>query len=296
MTGGLPVRLMPGSIDRMRRWRFQGCVERSEAIRRGGRHEVAEPHRARRALARGLGVGRDSVDLGGGRVGAPISPAEIRVEDLTVGYDGEPPVLSGVGGIFAPGSATAIVGPNGAGKSTLIKAIAGLLEPRHGRVRLSGPADETVAYLPQRADIDRGFPLACGDLVMLGLWRRVGAFRALSADERQRVLQALTTVGLASEERTPIRALSIGQFQRALFARVLLQDAPIVLLDEPFAAVDAETSRFLLSLIPGWVTQGRTVVAALHDLGQVRQHFSQTLSLDRRVVAWGPTETVLGAA
>ena len=198
-------------------------------------------------------------------------------------------------GRFAAGSATAIVGPNGAGKSTLLKAIAGLLPPRRGRVRLPGPAAATVAYLPQRADIDRRVPLSCAELVLLGLWRRIGAFRPVLQPEGDTIEAALTRVGLEGQGDAPISALSIGQFQRALFARVLLQDAPIILLDEPFAAVDTETTEFLLSLLPGWRAEGRTVVAALHDFGQVRRHFQDTLSLDRRVVAWGPTATILGA-
>ena len=130
---------------------------------------------------------------------------------------------------------------------------------------------------------------------MLGLWRRIGAFRPVLQPERDAIEAALAKVGLEGQGGAPISALSIGQFQRALFARVLLQDAPIILLDEPFAAVDTGTTEFLLSLLPGWRAEGRTVVAALHDFGQVRRHFQHTLSLDRRVVAWGSTATILGA-
>lgn len=227
-------------------------------------------------------------------MGARLAQSELLVEDLSVAYDTDP-VLVEVNGRFAPGSATAIVGPNGAGKSTLLKAIAGLLPPRGGRIRLPGPPAETVAYLPQRADIDRRVPLSCADFVLLGLWRRIGAFRRVSPAERGMVEAALMTVGLGGRGPVQVATLSIGQFQRALFARVLLQDAPIILLDEPFAAVDSGTTDFLLTLLPRWRAEGRTVIAALHDFGQVRRHFQDTLSLDRRVVAWGPTATVLGA-
>jgi len=220
---------------------------------------------------------------------------EIRVEDLSVAYDGAP-VLAGISGVFAPGSLTALIGPNGAGKSTLLKAIAGLLPLSGGRIRMAGRPSEAIAYLPQRADIDRRFPLSCAELVLLGLWRRIGAFGRVAERDYAAVDAALATVGLADRGGSPIAALSIGQFQRALFARVLLQDAPIILLDEPFAGVDAETTDILFALLPQWQREGRTVVAALHDVGQVRQHFPQTLSVDRRLIAWGPTETVLGAA
>jgi zinc/manganese transport system ATP-binding protein len=221
--------------------------------------------------------------------------AEILIDDLSVSYNSEL-VLEGVTGRFAAGSATAVIGPNGAGKSTLLKAIVGLLPPRTGSVRLPAPPEEIVGYLPQRPEIDRRVPLSCIELVTLGLWRRTGTFRSVTPEERGAVEAALATVGLEDRSAAPIGSLSIGQFQRALFARLLVQDTPIILLDEPFAAIDSRTTEFLLALLSKWRAEGRTVVTVLHDIMQARRHFPETLSLDRHVLGWGPTEAVLGAS
>jgi zinc/manganese transport system ATP-binding protein len=221
-------------------------------------------------------------------------PAAIALHDLTVAYRGHPAVHH-LSGSFAAGSMTAIVGPNGAGKSSLLAAIMGRLPAAQGRVQVAAPLRGRIAWLPQHSEIDRSFPLRVFDLVALGLWAQVGAWRGLRAAEREAVLQALAAVGLAGFERRLIDELSAGQFQRALFARVLLQDAPVILLDEPFNAIDARTTADLLALVHRWHGQARTIVAVLHDLDQVREHFGHTLLLARRCVAWGPTAQVLDA-
>jgi zinc/manganese transport system ATP-binding protein len=227
-------------------------------------------------------------------VGDPLRPPPLAVEDLTVAYDRQPAVHH-LSGRFEPGSLTAIVGPNGAGKSTLLKALVGLLPASQGRV--IRPADRAaLAYLPQQVEIDRSFPITVADAVSLGLWRDIGAFGAIGAAGRARVTAALAAVGLAERARQGIGALSAGQLQRALFARLLLQDAPVILLDEPFAAIDEATTRDLLALLSGWHEEGRTVVAVLHELDEVRAHFPQTLLLAREPVAWGPTPEVLTEA
>jgi zinc/manganese transport system ATP-binding protein len=219
----------------------------------------------------------------------------IEIDDVSVSY-GPVVALDRVSGCFPAGSLTALVGPNGAGKSTLLKTVAGLIRPDQGRVLLPDAGTREIAYLPQRAEIERRFPLSTADLVLLGLWRRIGAFGRAGRREQAEIERALASVGLAGLGRRPIGALSIGQFQRALFARILVQDAPVILLDEPLAAVDAETAETLLSMLPGWQAEGRTVVAALHDADQVRRYFPLTLRLDRRVVAWGPTAPLSGPA
>jgi zinc/manganese transport system ATP-binding protein len=149
--------------------------------------------------------------------------------------------------------------------------------------------------LPQQSEIDRSFPLRVFDLVALGHWGRIGAFRGLDEAQRSEVQRALAAVGLTGFERRGIGELSAGQFQRVLFARVLLQDAPVILLDEPFNAIDARTTADLLSVIKRWHAEARTVIAVLHDLDQVREHFDRTLLIARRCVAWGPTAEVLRA-
>ncbi|MFE1600641.1 metal ABC transporter ATP-binding protein [Methylobacterium sp. ID0610] len=213
---------------------------------------------------------------------------------LTLGYQRHPAVHH-LDGTLPAGASLAVVGPNGAGKSTLLKGIMGEIAPLDGRIEHPGLGRRDFAYLPQAAEIDRGFPISVHDFVAMGLWRRIGPFGALRP-HRRAVAEALATVGLTGFERRPIGTLSGGQLRRAMFARVLLQDARAVLLDEPFAAVDSRTTADLLGLVHRWHEEGRTVIAVLHDLDQVRRHFPTTLLLAREAVAWGDTETVLTPA
>jgi zinc/manganese transport system ATP-binding protein len=221
--------------------------------------------------------------------------AAIALHDLTVAYERRPAVHH-ITGRFEAGSLTAIVGPNGAGKSTLIKAIAGTMKPAAGQVDRGHLATKTLGYLPQAAEIDRGFPLSVADTVAMGAWRSIGPFRGLSRELALRTQTALQAVGLDGFESRSIGSLSSGQFQRVLFARLLLQDASVILLDEPFTAIDARTTRDLLELVRVWHGQGRTVIAVLHDIDQVRQHFPQTLLMARQAIAWGETAQVLSVA
>jgi zinc/manganese transport system ATP-binding protein len=216
--------------------------------------------------------------------------AAIGFRHLTLGYDRHAAVHD-LDGAVPRGDLVALVGPNGAGKSTLLKGVAGALAPLEGAVSCAG----VVAYLPQAAAVDRTFPIAVADFAAAGLWRHVGPFAGLRR-HRGRVDAALAAVGLTGFEGRPIGTLSGGQMQRALFARLLLQDAPVILLDEPFTGVDARTTEDLLALVRGWHREGRTVIAALHDFAQVRRHFPTTLLLARRPVAWGTTEAVMTEA
>jgi zinc/manganese transport system ATP-binding protein len=219
----------------------------------------------------------------------------IRLRGLTVAYERHPAVHH-LDGRFAAGSLTAVVGPNGAGKSTLLRAIAGAVPASEGRVELDGVRRREIAYLPQQAAIDRSFPIATLDAVMLGHWARAGLFGGIGAADRRRAVEALAAVGLDGFAARPVATLSAGQFQRALFARVLLQDARLILLDEPFAAIDARTAADLMEVVRRWHAEARTVVAVLHDLDQVRAHFPETLLLAREAIAWGPTQAALTAA
>jgi zinc/manganese transport system ATP-binding protein len=206
--------------------------------------------------------------------------AAIRVQDLTVSYRGHPAVHH-LSGSFVAGSLTAVVGPNGAGKSSLLAALVGTLPRHEGRIERD-PALR-IAYLPQAAALDRAFPVRVHEVVATGLWPRLGSFRAVAGGDRAR-------------RGAPRGAeLSAGQVQRVLFARLLVQDAGLVLLDEPFNAIDARTTADLLGLLRRWKQEARTVIAVLHDLEQVREHFDETLLLAREPVAWGPTAQVLSA-
>lgn len=216
------------------------------------------------------------------------APRELVVEDLTLTMDRRPAVHH-ASFRLAPGAKMALVGPNGAGKTTLLRAIAGLHRPEEGRIRAAGP----VALLPQASTLDRSFPLSCRDAVLLGLWGEAGAFRPIAAPERTG--EALSAVGLDGFAARPVGSLSAGQFQRVLFARLLLQDAPMILLDEPFNALDARTAADLLGVVRRWHGEGRSILAVLHDLDLVRREFPETLLLAREVVAVGPTAEVLSA-
>ncbi|WP_149536879.1 metal ABC transporter ATP-binding protein [Siccirubricoccus phaeus] len=228
----------------------------------------------------------------GAEARAGLAVPEIRLRDLTCSYQRHPAVHH-LSGRFTPGSLTAVVGPNGAGKSTLLRALAGLHRPDAGRIE--GAAGQ-VALLPQASALDRHFPIACLDVVMFGLWAGTGSFRAIGAAGRRKARAALAATGLAGFETRPVGSLSAGQFQRLLFARLLLQDAPVILLDEPFNALDARTAADLLAMLHRWHGEGRTIIAVLHDLELVRRDFPETLLLARDCLGWGPTTEVLTAA
>jgi zinc/manganese transport system ATP-binding protein len=220
--------------------------------------------------------------------------AQVKFRDVTLGYDRHPAVHH-LDGEVAKGALLAVVGPNGAGKSTLFRGLAGILKPLAGSIDLGGLDIRDIAYLPQSVDIDRTFPISVFDLVATGLWRRTGFFGGMGKAERDKITQALAAVGLNGFENRTIGTLSGGQMQRMLFARVLLQDARLIVLDEPFNAIDAKTSADLLALVRRWHGEGRTVLAALHDMDLVRGNFPETLLLARGPVAWGATAQVLTA-
>jgi zinc/manganese transport system ATP-binding protein len=219
----------------------------------------------------------------------------ITFHNLTLGYDRHPAVHH-ITGEVPRGELLALVGPNGAGKSTLLKGIIGELKPLGGSLDLDGLTKSDIAYLPQQIEIDRSFPISVFDCVAMGLWREIGVWRGLGTADEAAVTRALVRVGLQDLGDRPVGALSGGQFQRVLFARLLLQDAALILLDEPFRAVDTKTVADLIQLILFWHAEGRTVLAALHDIAQVRAHFPATLLLARDVVAWGETRKVLTPA
>ena len=218
--------------------------------------------------------------------------AAIRLNDLTLGYDGHPAVHH-LEGSFAPGSLTAVVGPNGSGKSTLLKGITGILKPLGGSIERGGLRPQNIAYLPQSAEIDRSFPASVADLVALGHWAKRGLFGAISGPDFAGMEQALEAVGLVGFENRALDTLSGGQAQRALFARVMLQDADVILLDEPFTAIDERTVNDLVGLVRHWHGEQRTVIAVLHDIDMVRAVFPEALLMAREPIAWGATATTL---
>ncbi|MDX5444748.1 MAG: ABC transporter ATP-binding protein [Zoogloeaceae bacterium] len=222
---------------------------------------------------------------------APDAGFALACDNLTLGYDRHPAVHH-LQCNFGRGAMVAVVGPNGAGKSTLLKAIAGELDPIEGRYRLGVPRAR-LAYLPQRGELDLSFPVSVFDMVAMGLWRELGAFGGLSRAHAERVRATLARVGLSGLEQRPIGTLSGGQLQRARFARLMLQDADLLLLDEPFNAIDSRTTEDLAVIMQEWHAEGRSIIAVLHDLELVRRIFPHCLLLAREQLGFGPTAEVL---
>ena len=220
--------------------------------------------------------------------------AVVQFRDVTLGYERHPAVHH-LDGAIQRGALLAVVGPNGAGKSTLFKGIVGLLKPLGGKIDLADLGDDEIAYLPQVVEIDRSFPIDVYDIVAMGLWRSAGLFGGIGGEDRDRIHEAIAAVGLTGFERRTIATLSGGQMQRVLFARLLLQDARLIVLDEPFTAIDTKTANDLLDIVRRWHRENRTVIAALHDLELVKAAFPEVLLLAREPVAWGRSGDVLTA-
>jgi manganese/zinc/iron transport system ATP- binding protein len=186
------------------------------------------------------------------------------------------------------------VGPNGAGKSTLLKATLGLVPALSGEVRFFGrPLDEVrdrVGYLPQRASVDWDFPATALDVVCMARYPRMRWWGRVPRKHRDAARDALAQVGMEAFADRQIGKLSGGQQQRVFLARALAQDADLVLMDEPFAAVDAATETAIVAVLRALAARGRHVVAVHHDLGTVPEYFSSVLLLNARVFAAGPVK------
>ncbi|WP_432786460.1 Manganese transport system ATP-binding protein MntB [Oligella sp. MSHR50489EDL] len=217
-----------------------------------------------------------------------MSSDVLRLNNVTLAW-GNNTILKDISGSFKRGSFTAIVGPNGAGKSTLIKAVVGQIPLKSGEIVIADEFKRNIALLPQQTELDRDFPMTTFDLVSMGVWRSLGPFRSLSAAQRQQIMQALVQVGLVEQARDLIGSLSGGQLQRAFFARLLVRDAQLIILDEPFAAVDEDTQESLIPILQQWHRDGRTILIVLHDEELVKRIVPETLVIGRGVVAWGPT-------
>lgn len=218
----------------------------------------------------------------------------ISFDNLTLGY-GHRPAVHHLQATVESGALLAVVGPNGAGKSSLLKGIMGEIKPMQGHLQLHGIERRDIAYLTQQTTLDVTFPLSVFDLVAMGLWKHSGAFGRIGRSGREAVMRALQAVGLQELAQRTIGTLSGGQLQRARFARLMLQDARLVLLDEPYAAIDASTVKDLSGLVQRWHQEGRTVISVLHDLEHVKAAYPHTLLLAREPIAMGLTPHVLTA-
>ena len=235
----------------------------------------------------------------GTRVDARPSPATaLAIRGLTVSYSEKPAVFS-VDADFAPARMTAIVGPNGAGKSTLLKAALGIVPRLSGEVAVFGrpveAARDRIAYVPQRASVDWDFPTTVMDVVMMGLYRRVGLLGRFRGHHRDEARACLDRVGMADFADRQIGQLSGGQQQRVFLARALAQDADLYLLDEPFAGVDAATERAIIAVLKTLRDAHKAVVAVHHDLATVRSYFDDVFLINVRPVAAGPVDRAFTA-
>ena len=223
----------------------------------------------------------------------------IEVRDLTVAYR-ESPVLWDIDLDVTSGALMAIVGPNGAGKTTLIQAILSLIKPAAGQIRIFGQPYRSVAssvgYVPQRGSVDWDFPTSVLDVVLMGLYGRLGWVRRPGRNERTEAMAALDQVGMAELAHRQISQLSGGQQQRVFLARALVQDARIYLMDEPLQGVDATTERTIIELLRTLQSLGKTVMVVHHDLQTVSSYFDEVLLLNVRRIASGPVSEVFTEA
>lgn len=228
-----------------------------------------------------------NVCMGGVRI------MSIQLENVTVSYRHRP-AIHHINIDINMNEMWAIFGPNGAGKSTLLKAIMHLVRPDSGQISWGKLQRSDIAYLPQQSDIDRSQPMSVFELVAMGLWYETGFFASISKTMYQRIFNVLNQVGMLQYKDRSIAQLSNGQFQRVLLARMLIQNASVLLLDEPFNAVDASTTFALLDILKTYQQQQKcTVITVLHDYEQVQAYFPNTLLIAREKIAAGKTDKVI---
>lgn len=220
-----------------------------------------------------------------------LMPA-ILLENVTASY-GDSVAIENISCEFKQGESWAICGPNGAGKSTLIKVVLGLVKNSSGKVELSQLKPSEISYLPQVSHLDREAPITVFELAAMGLRYEIGHFGGLSSTQKMRVVESLKKVEMDTFSKAMISDLSSGQFKRVLFARMLVQQAKFLILDEPFNSLDESTTEALLKLLENMREEGLSVMAVLHDLGHVRNHFDHTLLLAKKLIAKGKTHDVL---
>ncbi|MBL6664552.1 MAG: ABC transporter ATP-binding protein [Rickettsiales bacterium] len=220
-----------------------------------------------------------------------MNNAAIEITNLNINYNHKT-VLRDITGNFKFGSLTAITGQNGAGKSTLLKAIAGLIKIKSGSVKRN-ISHKKIAYLPQISEIQRDFPISVLQLVTSGYCQKFGNFAEITKEMKDEAITAIKKVGLEKIIHNDISSLSLGQFQRALFARLIIQDANLILLDEPFTALDFKTVIMLTDLIKNWHKKGKTIICVLHDIEQIKNNFHDCIILNHIFLAWDKSEIAL---
>ena len=212
----------------------------------------------------------------------------IEIRNLTVAY-GENIALENLNLDVETGSLMALVGPNGAGKSTLIKTILKFLKQITGEIKINA---KTLAYVPQRNSVDWDFPTTLFDVVEMGCYGRVGLFKRVNKEEKQKVLKAIEQVGMLDFKDRQISELSGGQQQRAFIARALVQEADIYLMDEPFQGVDSTTEKSIVDILKKLKSEGKTLIVVHHDLQTVPTYFETVTFINKNVIASGKIKEV----
>jgi zinc/manganese transport system ATP-binding protein len=199
----------------------------------------------------------------------------LHLRELQIGYERH--AICGPLNLHVPkGALIALLGPNGAGKSTLLRTLAGELRPFSGSFQ--GASHQTIAYLPQLSGLLANAPVNVRDVVTMGLWAKLGSFGKPCSHDLAAIDLAIDQVGLSDFAHVTIGELSGGQIQRALFARLAVQDCDVLLLDEPFTALDHDSQNDLLSIMKKWHQSGKTIIAAVHDQ-DVAGRFPQWLTV-----------------
>ena len=219
----------------------------------------------------------------------------IKVSHLSANYLGTP-VLKDVNFEVAKGKMVGLIGPNGAGKSTLIKAMLGLIKSS-GDVLIDGkPSSKrscSFAYMKQGSDYDLSFPILVKDVVMLGLYPSMGLFRRPSKSHKLLVEEALKAVEMETFKNRQIAELSGGQWQRVLIARILVQEADVIFLDEPFTGVDIDSEAKIIEILRQLKEEGKTILMIYHDLDKVADYFDEVILLNKTVITQGIPSVVL---
>jgi len=220
----------------------------------------------------------------------------IEVEHLTVSYHAKPALLDVTINIETD-QLVGVIGPNGAGKSTFIKAILGFVKPDVGTVKINGKSAQKakgeVAYVPQRGAVDWDFPITVEEVALMGRYQQIPWYTSPSGKDKQAALEALKMVRMEDFAERQIGELSGGQQQRVFLARALAQGSDILLLDEPFAGVDAATERAILEVLERAKQAGKTLVVVHHDLATAAEYFDKLILIKQRMYAYGPPRLVL---
>ncbi|APX71698.1 metal ABC transporter ATP-binding protein [Companilactobacillus allii] len=222
----------------------------------------------------------------------------IEIRDLTVAYD-DTPVFTDVAVKFNAGKITGIIGPNGAGKSTLIKAVLGLINKQKGTVTYNGrpfsDVQKKVAYVEQRKELDFNFPINVLDVVITGTYGKLSLFKNPGKKEKLASQKALEQVALEEFSKRQIGNLSGGQLQRVFVARAIVQEADIIIMDEPFVGIDLQSETAIMKIMKQWRDDNKTIIVIHHDLNKVSRYFDDLVIMNHGILDYGPTARVYNA-